>query len=179
MSEFFADCALLTFVDLSGFDCEVVHDIHGLFRGCSQLQSVIWPETFGGIENASAVFADCISLQHVVLPSLISNYSSEKLNLGTMFYGCTQLIDVDISGVDANIASTTGMFYGCSNLKTVFANSTWALPEDAASAQMFVGCTQLVGGAGTVFDDSHTDGAYARVDVLPDAPGYFTQVMVP
>ena len=39
---------------------------------------------------------------------------------------------------------------------------------------MFSGCTALVGGNGTVYDYSHTDHEYARVD-KPGQPGYLTQ----
>ena len=39
---------------------------------------------------------------------------------------------------------------------------------------MFFGCTNLVGGAGTAYDNSHTDHTYARIDGGTEAPGYFT-----
>ena len=39
---------------------------------------------------------------------------------------------------------------------------------------MFKDCTKLIGGAGTVFDNSVTDATYARVDGGTSAPGYFT-----
>jgi hypothetical protein len=39
---------------------------------------------------------------------------------------------------------------------------------------MFLGCTNLVGGAGTTFDAEHIDAAYAHVDGGADNPGYFT-----
>lgn len=40
---------------------------------------------------------------------------------------------------------------------------------------MFSGCTNLIGGEGTVYDSKHTDYTYARIDGGKDAPGYFTR----
>ena len=39
---------------------------------------------------------------------------------------------------------------------------------------MFYGCTSLVGRNGTVYDSSHTDATYARIDGLNGNAGYFT-----
>ena len=39
---------------------------------------------------------------------------------------------------------------------------------------MFSGCTNLIGGEGTVYDSKHTDYTYARIDGGTEAPGYFT-----
>ena len=39
---------------------------------------------------------------------------------------------------------------------------------------MFSGCTSLVGGKGTVYNESHHDQAYAHVDGGAENPGYFT-----
>ena len=39
---------------------------------------------------------------------------------------------------------------------------------------MFKGCTSLVGGMGTTYDENHTDAAYAHPD-KEDNPGYFTE----
>lgn len=39
---------------------------------------------------------------------------------------------------------------------------------------MFSGCTKLIGGAGTKYDSSHTDKAYAHVDGGTGNPGYLT-----
>ena len=39
---------------------------------------------------------------------------------------------------------------------------------------MFWGCLSLVGGAGTTYDENHTDVEYARIDKGSDNPGYLT-----
>ena len=39
---------------------------------------------------------------------------------------------------------------------------------------MFTGCTSLVGGMGTTYDENHVDKTYAHIDGGPSNPGYFT-----
>ena len=43
----------------------------------------------------------------------------------------------------------------------------------ASSSYMFYGCTSLVCGNGTIYNSSHVDATYARVDT-PSTPGYLT-----
>jgi hypothetical protein len=40
---------------------------------------------------------------------------------------------------------------------------------------MFTDCTSLEGGRGTAYDVFHNDASYARIDMAPNAPGYFTR----
>ena len=39
---------------------------------------------------------------------------------------------------------------------------------------MFRNCEKLKGGAGTVYNENHTDANYARIDGGKTSPGYFT-----
>lgn len=72
------------------------------------------------------------------------------------------------------VADARDMFANHPYIKTIRVPAGTALRSSAASAGMFAGCTALVGGAGTAYNASHTDGEYARIDNPPDAPGYFT-----
>ena len=67
------------------------------------------------------------------------------------------------------------MFYNCSNLTTIYAGISWDVQNVSSSAQMFTGCTSLVGGKGTTYDASHVDKTYARIDGGTSNPGYFTR----
>ncbi|UKI57957.1 MAG: hypothetical protein L6V81_00295 [Clostridium sp.] len=40
----------------------------------------------------------------------------------------------------------------------------------------FYNCTNLVGGAGTKYNSSHVDKAYAHIDGGTSNPGYFTDI---
>ena len=95
--------------------------------------------------------------------------------MNSMFDGCSSLTSLDLSGWDTgSVTSMYYMFYNCSNLKTVYVGDLWSTEKVTDSDHMFSYCTELVGGAGTTYDQSYTDKTYARVDNLPDAPGYFT-----
>ena len=69
------------------------------------------------------------------------------------------------------------MFEGCSNLKSIYAGDGWSTAMVEDGSEMFSGCTNLVGGAGTHYDPDHTDYTYARIDGGPNSqtPGYFTR----
>ena len=65
------------------------------------------------------------------------------------------------------------MFYGCEALKTIYVDSGWSTDAVIFSDNMFVGCTKLVGGAGTRYDAEHVDASYAHIDYTSN-PGYLT-----
>lgn len=92
-----------------------------------------------------------------------------------MFQSFSALQTLDFTGISWS-AGTTGadyMFEMCGNLTTIIApGGTLTL---SSSSGMFSGCSRLVGGAGTAYSASHTDGTYARIDNPPDFPGYFTR----
>jgi len=66
------------------------------------------------------------------------------------------------------------VFYGCENLATIYVGEGWSTAAVELSLDMFLGCTNLVGGMGTTYDENHVDATYAHIDGGPDNPGYFT-----
>ena len=69
------------------------------------------------------------------------------------------------------------MFNGCSTLTTIYAKDTWNTNKVTNSSNMFSNCSKLVGGAGTKYNSSNVDKAYARIDGGTSLPGYFTKRM--
>ncbi len=57
---------------------------------------------------------------------------------------------------------------------TIYAPGTFVTTAVTNSSNMFNGCTNLVGGLGTVFDSSNIDAAYAHIDGGTTNPGYFS-----
>ena len=55
------------------------------------------------------------------------------------------------------------MFNYCPKLTTIYCANDWST-STATSDYMFSGCTSLVGGEGTTFDNNFTDKTYARPD---------------
>ena len=66
------------------------------------------------------------------------------------------------------------LFLNCSNLTTIYVVEDWDLGHLYDSDGMFYGCTSLVGGKGTTYDQNHINSEYARIDGGPNRPGYFT-----
>ena len=98
-------------------------------------------------------------------------------DLSGLFSGCSSLKSLDLSSFNtAHITSMNRMFQGCSSLKTIYVGGRWLTKglKEYGGDQMFNNCTNLVGGAGTKFDASHTDYTYAHIDGGPSNPGYFT-----
>lgn len=73
------------------------------------------------------------------------------------------------------VQNAAHMFHGLENIMAIIAHPGLQLPAGAISTDMFARCGSLVGGSGTAYSASHTDGEYARIDNPPDSPGYFTE----
>ncbi len=63
---------------------------------------------------------------------------------------------------------------GCSKLTTIYVGDSWSTSNVTSSSMMFVNCTRLVGGNGTVYNSSYTNATYARIDTA-STPGYLTR----
>lgn len=102
--------------------------------------------------------------------------TSNTASMSDMFAGSTALVTLDLSSFKVSDAvSLSDMFNGCSGLTTIYASTNFAAGS-AMGGNMFEGCQNLVGGEGTTYDSSHTDGTYARIDDPTNGkPGYFTK----
>lgn len=141
----FAGCTKFVSIDLRGVKSATT--LMYIFKGCSNLQSVTFADDF-----------DTSNIQ----------------NMEQVFSGCSSLTEVDISSFNTSSVQTThAMFYNCSDLTTIYASSSFALSDGTVSDMMFEGCTSLVGGIGTTYNNENVDKTYARIDES-DAPGYFT-----
>jgi surface protein len=93
--------------------------------------------------------------------------------MANMFNNCAALTSLDLSNFNtANVTTMRSMFYGCAALQTIYGGD-WTKMAGLVSTQMFINCTSLVGGNGTVYNSSHVNATYAHIDVA-DNPGYFT-----
>ncbi|MBP5392717.1 MAG: BspA family leucine-rich repeat surface protein, partial [Bacteroidaceae bacterium] len=106
----------------------------------------------------------------------IKNLKTDNVtSMVAMFENCSSLTSLDLSNFNTeNVTGMGSMFSGCSSLTTLYAGAGWSMGILKSSAWMFGGCTSLVGGQGTTYNDSHTDGSYAHIDGGTSNPGYFT-----
>ena len=124
------------------------------------------------VESMFHMFSGCRSLKSIEL----SNFDTSNVTMpNAMFYGCSSLSVLDLTSFNtASFTDMAYMFYGCSSLTTIYVGDDWNVANVRTTDYMFNGCTSLVGGAGTTFDATHTDKAYAHVDGGPSNPGYLT-----
>ena len=151
MGDMFNYCESLLSVDMSGFNTSNVLNMRGMFGSCYSLTSID-----------------------------LTNFNTAKVqNMANMFSGCEKLTTLDVSSFNtAEVSNISAMFSGCSNLTTIYAGSEWYLNVnvDFDGNWVFLGCTNLVGGAGTVYDADHIDYTYAHIDGGTSNPGYFTDI---
>ena len=125
--------------------------------------------------SATAMLAMFFSCPNLISADLAGFDTSRVTNMNNMFEACTALTQLDLSSfATASGVRTAYMFQDCSSLTTIYASESFDASKIGGKFFMFDGCTSLVGGAGTVYDSSHEDYTYARIDNPPDAPGYFT-----
>ena len=91
------------------------------------------------------------------------------------FSSCTGITSLDFRGFDPSSLTSLYLAFGsCSNLVTIYADSTWALPSSGLSgSQTFYNCNSSVGGNGTAYSSSKTGYTYMRIDAT-GTPGCLT-----
>lgn len=100
---------------------------------------------------------------------------SHAASTANMFSGCSSLKQLDVSRWEVStVTNMASMFSGCSALTSIYAGDSTDWSGAANGAAMFEGTTELVGGAGTVWDAAYQDASRACVDGLNGKSGYFT-----
>ncbi len=163
---------------------EVVFDPS--FAGARPTSTIYWffalfnLQSIAGLEylNTSEVtdmawmFFYCANLTSLDL----SHFNTSKVNsMYNMLGYCQSLTSLDLSNFNTSqVISMSSMFDHCANLQIIYVGDGWSTAEVSISTNMFLDCTNLVGGQGTAYDANHIDKEYARIDGGPSNPGYFT-----
>ena len=173
MAPMFASCNSLTSLDVSGFDTRNVTDMSNMFWYCSGLTSLdVSGFDTHKVTSMSGMFYGCSSLTSLDL----SGFDTRNVtHMTSMFLGCSGMTSLDLSSFAmGNVTIMGHMFQNCSGLRTIIVGGGWGIQANAESADMFDGCTNLVGGQGTAYDANHVDKEYAHVDFGSIRPGYLT-----
>ena len=131
----------------------------------SDLETVQFDPSFADYKPTSTAswFMNCSNLSSV--DGLKYLNTSEVTDMSSMFSGCMYLTSLDLSSFDTGkVTNMSSMFSGCSSLVTIKVGDGWTTAKVTNSDYMFYDCTSLRGCNGTVFNASHIDKAYARVD---------------
>lgn len=113
----FRGCSSLERINLSGLNLSKVGRLS--FYGCAALTEINFDGTdLSGLENTGSMFSGCSSLKTV---DFIAGRVFPKINYtAQMFYGCTLLERVVLTGLDLKIATYVfSMFSGCKNLTDI------------------------------------------------------------
>ena len=178
-ANWFTNCRNLSLIEgIKNLNTANVTDMHSMFESCSAL---IGLDMSGfnttNVENVAFMFYGCSSLANLEF----DNFNVANVwNMKGMFIECTGLTSLDLSTFNtAKVSYMDEMFRGCSNLTTIYVGSGWNTDNVNLSDNMFLNCTKLVGGKGTVFDADHIDKAYAHIDGGTSNPGYLTDKNAP
>lgn len=189
MTGMFGYCKKLQTLNVSSFNTNEVTAMNGMFESCETIESLdLSSFNTQKVIDMELMFASCKALKNLDVSSFDTSNVSDMRD---MFACCSSLIILDLSGFDFSQNGGTHytspdtfycdyMFSGCSSLKTIYATKRVPLKSgidyQICDLNMFTGCTSLVGGSGTTFDENHTDSTYARIDGGEDNPGFFTEV---
>ncbi len=115
MKGMFAECKLLTDLDLTSFNTENVTTMADMFKGCLSLKSVD-----------------------------VSRFNTAKVtDMSNMFFNCNALETLNLSSFNtSNVANTNGMFGYCSSLTTLDL-SNFNMAKDTTMSRMFCSCSAL------------------------------------
>ena len=148
---------------------------HGWFYYMQNLQSItgIRYLNTSDVTDMGEMFANCTQLTSLDLNGL---NTSKVTNMSRMFDGCTALTSLNLNGLNtSNVTDMGSMFDGCTSLQTIIVGERWNTAAVTYSKDMFHNTTSLVGGMGTVYNESNpTDKTYAHADGGSSNPGYFT-----
>ena len=179
MNGMFAYCSSLTSIDVGHFNTDNSEDMGGMFYGCSGVSSLdVSHFNTSKVTNMYGMFQDCSGLTTLD----VSHFNTSKvITMGSMFQNCSGLTMLDLGSFNINkVENLSQIFSGCSNLATIYVGGGWFVGESTPSvdySNMFYGCTSLVGGQGTHYNNnpSSMDSNYAVAD-NPSAgmPGYMT-----
>ena len=145
------------------------------FYGMQNLQSFTGMTNLNTSEvtNMYMMFMKCTGLTSLDLSSF---NTSKVTTMAGMFSLCTSLTSLDLSSFKtSNVTSMSNMFDNCNKLQTIYVGNDWTVATVGYSTDMFENCTSLVGGQGTVYNESNPqDKTYAHIDGGASNPGYFT-----
>ena len=110
--EAFAGCKNLVSVELP----EIDEDINGsyLFKGCTSLERVVFPESDNRLGVNNGMFEGCIALTDVTIPKKLS------IVRNAAFKDCTSLRQIVFPESDVRVSLGRRVFSGCTNLKKIY-----------------------------------------------------------
>ena len=171
MSYMFSDSSA-TIIDTSGFNTSNVINMSYMFSNSVATAIGVSDFDTSNVTNMNGMF-----LNTNVVQLDISNFNTSNVtDMGLMFQD-SKLNVLDLSSFNtSNVTSMAFMFMSSTNLEKIYVSDKFDTENVRLYVDMFRNCIKLVGGAGTTYDSTKTDKAYARIDKGTNSPGYFTDI---
>ena len=159
-----------TTLDLSSFNTSNVTDMSWMFSASKATTINVSSFNTSNVANMDGMFSYS---QATTLD--LSNFDTHNVtDMGWMF-NTSKATTLDLSNFNtSNVTEMSYMFNALINLKTIYASDRFVTTSVTNSDNMFLYCTSLVGGQGTIYDSTKVDKTYARIDGGKSSPGYFT-----
>jgi surface protein len=174
MTHMFMECSGLEGLDLSNFDTSNVTEMYGMFLSNGSLKSLnVSSFNTSKVVGMNQMFCGLGNLTNLN----VNNFDTSNVKwMYAMFAGCVNLTSLDLSSFNSGLVSNMGdLFSNCVKLKTIYVGDGWSTTGVGENGNgLFNNCTNLIGGAGTVYDPDHIDYTYAHIDEGTSNPGYFT-----
>ena len=161
-----------TTLDVSNFDTSKVIDMSNMFSGSQATTLDLSNFDTSKVRYMGFMFS---SSQATILD--LSSFNTSKVTNMSAMFSSSQATTLDLSNFDtSNVTNMSYMFNTSTNLKTIYVGDKFNTNNVTSSANMFTDSTKLVGGAGTKYDSTKIDKAYAHIDGGTSNPGYFTDI---
>ncbi len=170
----------------SKFDTSNVTNMAGMFQTfANNITTIDLGNLFNTskVTDMSSMFNQCgkTSLTQINLGELFD--TSNVVDMGHMFKTCgssnMKVLDLGDKFDTSKVEDMELMFYNCKYIEKIYAPTSFVTTSVTNSDKMFLSCTSIIGGNGTVYDASHIDKEYAWIDGRVDPatgvsrPGYF------
>ena len=177
MKYMFNNCKSLKNLNLESFDTSNVTNMEHMFDWCESLEWLNL-ENFdtSNVTKISYMFRYCKSLKSLTLGDIFKTNS--VTNMRNAFSNCESLETLNLEYFDTSkVTNVNQMFNNATILKTIYVSDKFVTTGFAWTTIMFSGDISLVWWNGTIYDSSHIDSGYARIDWKDGLPWYFTDIM--
>ncbi len=161
-----------TTLNLSNFDTSKITNMYRMFY---KSQATILNLSSFDTSNVTDMSYMFFSSQATTLD--LSNFDTSNVtNMSSMFQN-SQATTLDLSNFDTSkVTNIEYMFHSAANLKSIYVSDKFNTSNVTTGTNVFYNCTNLVGGAGTTYNNSYVDKTYAHIDGGTSNPGYFTDI---
>ena len=155
----FQEFSKLEYIDVTHMDTSKVKEMTYMFREDVNLRTIVGLENIdtSNVTNMGSMFYRCSKLENINLSNL---KTSNVTNMGSMFFYCESIKELDLKSFDTSAVTTmNSMFANCNQLQRInFENMDTSKVEDMSN--MFFNCGNLTSLDLSGFNTSNVTNMY-------------------